>query len=229
MDEKNRPLPADIPLEELSRTYLAALLKADQRAAQRMIMEAVDTGVPIKDIYMQVFQSSQYEVGRLWQTNQISVAQEHYCSAATQLIMAQLYPQVFGAKRNNRKLVATCVSGELHEIGIRMVSDFFEMEGWDTYYVGANAPAKSVLQAIEDNQAELLCISTTMYFHSGKTAEMISAVRASGVGRNVGILVGGYPFLQVPGLWEKVGADGFGRDAQEAVRVAENLVLQKGK
>jgi methanogenic corrinoid protein MtbC1 len=41
--------------------------------------------------------------------------------------------------------------------------------------------------------------------------------------------VGGYPFLQVPDLWEKVGADGFGHDAQEAVLVAENLVINKTK
>ena len=42
-------------------------------------------------------------------------------------------------------MVATCIGGELHEIGIRMVADFFEMEGWDTYYLGANTPADAVV------------------------------------------------------------------------------------
>jgi hypothetical protein len=36
--------------------------------------------------------------------------------------------------------VAACVSGELHEIGVRMLCDLLEMEGWNTIYLGANVP-----------------------------------------------------------------------------------------
>ncbi len=44
--------------------------------------------------------------------------------------------------------------------------------------------------------------------------------------KNVKILVGGYPFVQSPGLWEKIGADGFAKDASEAVEKAAALVSQ---
>ena len=103
-------------------------------------MDAIQHGTSVHDIYLHVFQRSQYEVGRLWQTNQISVGQEHLCTAATQLIMSQLYPLIFGTERKNRRIVAACVGGDLHEIGIRMVADFFEMDGWDTFYLGADVP-----------------------------------------------------------------------------------------
>ena len=63
------------------------------------------------------------EVGRLWQMNRLSVAQEHYVTAATQLIMSQLYPLVFRTARRDRRIVAACVGGELHELGVRMVAD----------------------------------------------------------------------------------------------------------
>ena len=69
--------------------------------------------------------------------NLLSVAQEHYCTAATQLVMSQLYPRIFSTERRGRTLVAARVADDLHEIGLRMVADFFEMEGWDTFYVGA--------------------------------------------------------------------------------------------
>ena len=39
-------------------------------------------GISVKDIYLHVFQSSLYEIGRLWQENKITVAQEHYCQYA---------------------------------------------------------------------------------------------------------------------------------------------------
>ena len=113
-----------------------------------MILQAVEQGSPVKDIYQRVFQPTQHEIGRLWQTNQISVAQEHYCTAATQLAMAQLYPYTFSAERSGRRLVAACVSGELHEIGARIVADLFEMAGWDTYYLGANTPTRSAWRTI---------------------------------------------------------------------------------
>jgi methanogenic corrinoid protein MtbC1 len=213
-----------VDLAALSADYLRALLNADQRTANQMILDTVTQGVPIKDIYLQVFQPSQYEVGRLWQTNQISVAQEHYCSAATQMVMSQLYPLIFSTERKGRKLIATCVSGELHEIGIRMVTDFFEMEGWDTYYVGANTPVKSVLKSIDEHQADLLCISATMYFNTEKVSELIADIRASEIGKDIAILVGGYPFLNIPDLWKKVGANGFGRNAQEALDISKKLI-----
>lgn len=73
-------------------------------------------GTPVKEIHLHVFQPAQYEVGRLWQMNRITVAQEHYCTAATQLIMSQLYPHIFASVKNGCTLGATCVGGDLHEV-----------------------------------------------------------------------------------------------------------------
>jgi methanogenic corrinoid protein MtbC1 len=156
--------------------------------------------------------------------NQLSVAQEHYCTAATQLIMSQLYPQIFAAERVGHRLVATCVSGELHEIGVRMVADLLEMEGWDTYYLGANTPADSVIRALVEREAQLLGISATITFHVSSVADLIARLRASDAGRTVKVLVGGYPFNVSRDLWRQVGADGCAHDAQGAVELAKEMV-----
>jgi methanogenic corrinoid protein MtbC1 len=222
-------ISGDAPLSELARAYLDALLQGERRAASRMILDAVERGASIKDIYLYVFQPTQREVGRLWQLNQVSVAQEHYCTAATQLIMSQLYPRIFGGERCGRTLVATCVGGELHEIGVRMVADFFEMEGWDTYYMGANTPAEAILQAIDDRRADVLAISATMTFYVSAVAELVARVRERpGVRGGPRILVGGYPFLVAPDLWRQIGADGSARDAQDAVATADWLLRAQG-
>lgn len=118
----------DEPLAGLARGYLQALLRGERHVASRLVLDAVEAGTSVRDVYLHVFQRSQHEVGCLWQTNRLSVAQEHYCTAATQLVMSQLYPCIFASERNGQTLVATCVAGDLHEIGVRMVSDFFEME-----------------------------------------------------------------------------------------------------
>lgn len=204
-------------LRGLTRQYVDVLLKGDRNAASRLILDAVESGASVQDIYLHVFQQSQYEIGRLWQTGQISVAQEHLFTAATQLIMSQLYSHVFTSKKNGRTLVAACVGGDLHEIGCRMVADFFEMDGWDTLYFGASTPTPSIVEAVRKHGAEVLAISATMTFHARAVANLITAVRAADPGRKVTIMVGGYPFKVAPDLWRQVGADLFAHDAQEAV------------
>lgn len=213
-------------LSGLAQRYLDALLAGDRHAAAQMILSAVDQDVLIRDIYLLVFQPVQREIGRLWQTNQISVAQEHYCTAATQLVMSQLYPRIFSAERTGHRLVATCVGGELHEIGVRMVADFFEMEGWDTYYLGANTPTESVLSAIEARQPDILGVSATITMHVSDVRTLIKQVRASGMGEKVKILVGGYPFNVAPELWRRVDADGHASDAQQAVAIADQWMRE---
>ena len=214
----------DLPLGGLAKDYLDALLNSERQLASQLILTAVARGVNVKDIYLHVFQRVQYEIGRLWQINHISVAQEHFCTAATQLIMSQLYPHIFRTARVNRRLVATCVGGEIHEIGVRMVADFFEMAGWDTYYLGASTPSESIVRTLSERRAHLLAISATLTVHISEVVDLIAQVRASEAGSQVKIIVGGYPFNVSDSLWRTVNADGYARDAEQAIAVANELV-----
>lgn len=224
-------LPSDLPPlfedaaphGDLAEKFLRLLLNGERHLASRLILEAVDSGVAVKDIYLHVFQTSQREIGRLWQMNRVSVAQEHFCTAATQLIMAQLYPRIFRTEKNGRRIVATSIGGELHEIGVRIITDFFEMEGWDTYYLGANSPPHAILQALTERRADVLAVSATMTFHIRAVENLIAAVRASEDLKAVKILVGGYPFNVEPELWKRVGADAYAADASGAVAAASRL------
>ncbi len=212
-------------LSPLAQNYLNSLLKGNRNGALSLVLDEVKAGAPVKEMYIQVFQPVQYEIGRLWQTNKISVAQEHYCTGATQLVMSQLYPYLFTGKKKNRKLVTTCVPEELHEVGARMVTDFFEMDGWDTYYLGANMPIESLVRYLSEIKPQCLAISATMTFHVSAVEEMIRKIRAAHeVSDDLKILVGGYPFIVAEGLWKRVGANGYAPGAIEAVELAEKLI-----
>ncbi|MDP1792909.1 MAG: cobalamin-dependent protein, partial [Acidimicrobiales bacterium] len=200
------------------------LLRGDRPTASRLVLEAVAAGTPVRDVYLHVFQPSQYEIGRLWQTNRISVAQEHYCTAATQLVMSQLYEHVFSTVKNGRTMVATSVEGNLHELGIRMVADFFEMDGWDTYYLGANTPHDAVIAGVIERGAEVLAVSATLPTQVDSVHELIGAVRDEPACQDVRILVGGNPFSRDPELWRHVGANGSAVSALGAISLALELV-----
>ncbi|MFW9984557.1 MAG: B12-binding domain-containing protein, partial [Candidatus Odinarchaeota archaeon] len=212
-----------LPLSELARNYLNTLLQGDRKNASKLILEAVEKGTDIRDIYLQVLENVQLEIGRLWQTNQLDVAEEHFSTAVTGLVMAQLYPYIKKSGQPERTLVAACVAGELHDLGVRMVSDFFELSGWKTYFVGANTPATSILQAVTSQEADLLALSATIPLHVVEAENVITALRKTNNCKDVKIIVGGRAFMIDQELWKKIGADGFALDAKSALDVAASL------
>ena len=215
------------PLYEQASQYLNHLLNARRKEAVDIIDNLIQNDVHVRDIYEYIFQTSQYEVGRLWQLNKITVAHEHYCTAATQTIMSGLYSHIFSMDRTGKVMVSCSVSNELHEIGIRMVSDYFEMEGWDTYYMGANTPADDIIAAIKENRADLLSISVTIPTFLDQARKLISKIRQHPDLKKTIILAGGYPFIVAPDLYKKIGADGTAKSAKESVEIARKLLDQK--
>ena len=74
----------DGPLSDVAARYLEALLRGNRKEACRLILSAVEEGTSVKSVYLEVFQPVQREMGRLWQTNEVTVAQEHYHRAPLQ-------------------------------------------------------------------------------------------------------------------------------------------------
>ena len=225
-DEETFIIP-DQPLSTLAKEYQDALLNRRRDKAIQMVLDAVEAGTDIRDIYEYVFQVSQWEIGRLWQQNRVSVAQEHYCTAVTQLVMSRLYPYIFNREKNGLVFVGTSVGDELHELGIRMIADFFELAGWDTVFLGASTPVDSLVDTAAAEGSHVVGISVTITYHIGKAQEIIKALRARLELKGVKILVGGYPFNLDAELWRKVGADGTAASAREAIKKAHDLIEEK--
>jgi methanogenic corrinoid protein MtbC1 len=223
-DDVERHIPLDNPHAPLANEYLNLLIEGNRHEAMELILEMVESGISVKEIYLNVFEKVQREIGALWQMNKITVAQEHYMTASTQLIMARLYPHIFNNKKKDHQMIATCVPGELHEMGIRMVADFFEMEGWRTYYIGANTPITSLMNTLKEKMPDILAISSTIPTHVEKVSEMISKIKTEFGKEAPKILVGGYPFNLDRELWKKVGSDGYASDAEDAIESAKKLL-----
>ena len=224
--------PADVPTfirddephSQLAKQYLQALLQGERDLASRLILDATRAGTPVRELYLFVFERSQQEIGRLWQVNQITVAHEHYCTAATQMIIAQLYPYIFSGEKKGKHALTACAVGELHEMGPRMVSDFLEMEGWNTTYLGANVPVPALVRILEERRPDLLALSATMTYHLQVVRRAISDVRRKFTSEQLTIVVGGYAFRNSPEIWSEVGADGFASNPREMISLVNKLV-----
>ena len=218
----------EAPLGNLARSFNKSLLRGDKRTANKLIMEEVEKGTSIKDIYLHVFQISQKEVGRLWLLNQISVAKEHFASAATQMIMSQLYPYIFSTKRKGHTFIGASIGDELHELGVRMVGDFFEMDGWDTYYLGANTPAATLIEAIRDKNADILGLSVSMPIHQSLLRDSIQKIKKELEGYPLKVMVGGIGIKNKQNVHEAYHADGYAENAEKAVIYANQMISRNG-
>jgi len=139
------------------------------------------------------------------------------------MIMSQLYPYIFNSDRIGKRMVAASVDTNMHDIGIRMVADFFEMAGWDTYYLGGNTPPEAIIEALEINQPHLLALSATISQQIGMLQSTIERIHERSAFKALKIIVGGHPFNIVHDLWQRVGADGCAKSAEEAVQLAQQL------
>jgi MerR family transcriptional regulator, light-induced transcriptional regulator len=219
----------DNPLAEPARSYLTSLMAGDRETAVSLIQCELEKNAGIKEIYLNIFMPVQSEIGRLWQMNRVSICQEHFGTAVTQFIMSRLYPRIYTQNKNGHVMVATCIAGELHEIGMRMVTDFFEMEHWSTHYLGANIRAEGVISAVVKHGADILGISTTMTSHLSAVRDLISAIRNNKQCGKTKILVGGYLFNAAPDLWAGMNADGYAANPQDAVALANRLVTARAR
>lgn len=225
--EAPSPIHDAAPHAELAARYVGALLAGDRHLASRMILNTVEGGLPVREVYLDVVSPAQHEIGRLWQMDRISVAQEHYFTAATQQVMSRLHPWIFTTPRIGRSLIVTSVSRELHELGARMVADFFELAGWDAYYLGASTPMTDLIAAIVDRRPDLVAISATMTPNVALVGRFVRGIRAHPEIAEVPILVGGYPFIIAANLWEHVGADGSERWPDAAVQLGQRLAEER--
>jgi methanogenic corrinoid protein MtbC1 len=210
-------LYATPPAHVLMQGYLKAVLAGHYRLAQQMILDAYAGGMPVADLYLQVFEPALYEVGRLWETGQASVAQEHLVTSTTQLLLNILYSRVeLPAAPGQRALVA-CLSGNTHQVGARMVSDILQMNGYDTFFLGADTPERDLMSMIQEVQPQVIGLSATLARHIEPVQQAIEHIRSDFAHYHPVIMVGGIAFNRVEGLWERVGADVWGTNAGQAI------------
>ena len=204
------------PLHWLRTSYLSAQLAGNRREALRLLMdEGILKGIPVSRLHLDVIQEAQREVGRMWQENLISVAQEHMATAISQLAVSHLYRHLPRDPSNGRTVMLSCVEGELHELGARMACDFLEMAGFDVRFLGANVPTEHLVREVLAVKPDLLALSVTMTYHLPALRAAVQAVRA--VSPLLPMAVGGMAFTWAPGMEAQLGVPFFGKDARELV------------
>ena len=208
-------------------TFLTHLLYVESQACLAIGATYLDDGNDLASFYIEVIEPSMYEVGRLWETGQISVAQEHLATAVVNRVMFTLFLRAGLRDANKPKVVIAAAPNELHEVGASMVADLLEQHGWAVDYLGANMPQEDLLQYLRVSQPCFLGLSVVMPFNLLSAREIIAAIRADTNICGVKIMVGGAAFKHSEDLWRQVGADAYAVDGHATIKIARSWLEEK--
>ncbi len=215
--------PGAAHLNPVATTYLELLLSGDRVGAVEHARRLVDDGMDAADFYLDVLAPVQHEVGQRWAQGQISIAQEHFCTSATQLVMRHLRPQMSPADLRGRRLLAVHAPGSVHRVGLRMVTDVLGCRGWHTTYIEDDVTAEILVELLTLQRPDLLLLSASMPGQIPSVRTLIESTRQGARTRGVKIVVGGRPFVVAPDLAAAVGADGWASNARTALDVCNML------
>jgi methanogenic corrinoid protein MtbC1 len=158
--------------------FLQALVERDSAQARRAVDAALEDGVAIPDIYLDVLQPALYEVGHRWALGDLNVAQEHYATVIAQSLLDMLSARRELPPRDGRLAVVTGTPEEQHALGARMVADLLEADGWETVLLGAGPPVRDVVELVDQERPDVVALSTSTAGVLPGVVELVGALAA---------------------------------------------------
>ncbi|MEE4197047.1 MAG: cobalamin-dependent protein [Bacteroidales bacterium] len=174
------------------KDFLLALLDGNRKQSFQIVEHYLERGITVKELYEEYIKKTLYRVGELWEHNKISVASEHLATAITESILNSLFEKIVSEKRVGKSAIVACVENEYHQVGIKMIADVFEMNGWDTHFLGANVPVDELVAFAKAKDASIFALSLSIYFHLPVLEKMLEKITEAFP--ETSVIVGGQAF-----------------------------------
>lgn len=197
-------------MKEFYEEFLAALQAENKEKAVQLSMKALeDERLTVIELYEMILMPALNNIVNEYKQDGDLIWREHVRSGIVRTIIELAYSYILKerAKRplKNEKVIVMCPEYEDHELGARMVSDYFLLEGYDTTFIGARTPLVTVKKAIEMIKPDYLCISVTNVYNLVSVKRTIQAIQET-ADYDLKIALGGRALASNPEAYEWVGA-----------------------
>ncbi len=192
--------------------FLELLEAENKQKAVQYALGLLDSGkVDVRTLYAQILTPSLNQMQCRLDDKKICIWKEHVRTAIVRTIVECCYPYVVRERdmigsAQKKTAVVICPPEEYHDLGARMVADFFTLCGWDAVFVGGNTPYDDFYNAASQIKPDIIAISVTNYYTLVAARKIIADLKAL-LGSSVKIVVGGYAVRESSGNFEALGAD----------------------
>jgi 5-methyltetrahydrofolate--homocysteine methyltransferase len=190
------------------------------------VQRAVDSGTDLNRLINDALISAMDIVGKRFASSEIYVPEMLVSATTMKRGLGIIKPLLQSGEAENRGTIAMgTVKGDLHDIGKNLVTMMMEGAGFKIIDLGVDVKIEDLIETAKKEEVDIVGLSALLTTTMPVMQNVIEALEEAGLRNQVKVIVGGAPIDQA--FADKIGADGFGADAVEAVQLARKLVAEK--
>jgi len=214
---------------DLFKEMANAVIDGDEEKSIALAKEGLAKGVDPTEAIEKGFAEGMRVIGDLFEKLEIYLPQviisADAMTAGVEVFRHHLVAE--GGETPKKTVLLGTIQGDVHDIGKNIVKIMLESNGFKVYDLGRDVPVFDFIEKVKELSPDIIGVSALMTTTMVYMPKLIEALKEEKLREKVKVMVGGAPVL--PEWAKKIGADGYGESAMEAVRVAKRLVGLQGE
>lgn len=211
--------------DPISEALGEAIRKGEKEDAGALAQQAIDAGVPPQEIFDTCVVPVLKDVGDQFGRLEIFLPEMILAGDAAKAVIDVLEPVLQEMKAGSMalgKVVIGTAAGDVHDIGKNMVAAMLEVNGFEVINLGTDVSPQDFLKSARAEEVDIIAISSLLTTSLPYMKDVLAVLGETGENKQFKVMLGGGP---VTAEWAAdVGADGYAKDAAQAVTAAKELV-----
>jgi 5-methyltetrahydrofolate--homocysteine methyltransferase len=188
-----------------------------------LVKMALEQNIELNDIINDALIAGMDVVGQKFSRSEIFVPEMLVSAVSMKKGLDILKPRLGSGKTESKgTILMGTVKGDLHDIGKNLVIMILEGAGFTVIDLGVDLSVEKVVQKVQEVKPDILGLSALLTTTMPEMRNVIAALEQNGLRKSVKVIVGGAPIDEA--FAKKIGSDGYGKDAAEAVQLARRLL-----
>jgi 5-methyltetrahydrofolate--homocysteine methyltransferase len=197
-----------------------AVISGNRDEIETLVQKAIDDRIPALTINNEMLIPAIQEIGKQYDRKEIFLPQMILAAETMQRAFSVLKPHFKGVLKSAGKIIICTVKGDVHDIGKNIVSLFLGNEGFDILDLGKNVPAEEIVRQVQKNKPDVVALSALMTTTMVEMPKVVDELKKAGI--KVKTIIGGAVVTKT--YAGEIGADGYAKDAVQAVQVVKELL-----
>ncbi|MBN1857572.1 MAG: corrinoid protein [Dehalococcoidia bacterium] len=203
-----------------------AVIDGDSDLVARLTREGLDAGIPAHQLLDEALIPGITRIGEMFGQGEVFLPELLLSGEAMIAAVNILEPELTKTHVQSKgKFLIGTVEGDVHDIGKNIVVMMLKGNGWEVTDLGVDVSPEAFRDEVARGNYDVVGLSALLTMTMPGVERTIAALKEAGLREKSKFMVGGAPMTQE---WaDKIGADGFGADAAQAVKIAGLLVDKK--
>ncbi|MEE1229268.1 MAG: corrinoid protein [Lachnospiraceae bacterium] len=209
--------------EEMFEKLSQAVVDMEDDEVVDLANQCIDEGIDAFEAIDKGLSAGMEEAGKLFEEEEYFVPELLMCADAMNAGIDVLKPHLASVDDSSDEptVVIGVIEGDTHDIGKNLVKLMMETSGFNVIDVGRDATPEQFIDKAEETGAKIICISTLMTTTMDTVGDVVKKLEERGIRDKYKIMVGGGPVSA--SFVKKIGADGYSRNAADAVKLAKKI------